>query len=413
MAGLCANDPAPHSISQVSTRHSEEESASWDMPGFKVPVARTSRGSLVRAMNASHGKSYFCPGCDAPLTLRKGDVRAAHFAHRHSGCCSPETALHKGAKAWIAARFRRRLQNRGTWLPKLAAPCRGTKDPAARPASGACKASAWFDLRDLDYDEVAEERMTDDGLRPDVLLLKGGSPILGIEVLVTHAVGAAKAERTGHPWIEMDAQQLIDSPKAWRPAAGRFPWTSLCQQCQRLERIRAIAFSEHCGPEDCAAETAAEFFMDALNLWLSDPRVRKRLSVAWKCPACWKKTQRRLSRQLILDGSRSSALGPPIRPEVVLHLANRTHLILSFATPLRPVSRRNPVRLETTRQAPVIHCTLSLRNPFVLEMHGTNRPAAFLCGHCQGDCAGFFPLPWSPLPWPEAVPLAYHHSRPV
>jgi len=104
----------------------------WDeqahLPDFRIPVGRTPRGRLVRASEASPGLPYTYPGCDSPLTLRKGEVRAAHFAHKSSGFCSPETALHRGVKAWIAGLFSKYLRHRKIRLSKVLAYARDASD---------------------------------------------------------------------------------------------------------------------------------------------------------------------------------------------------------------------------------------------------------------------------------------------
>jgi hypothetical protein len=320
-------------------------------PDFKVPVGRNPKGGLVRAAQASHGISYVCPGCEGPLVLRKGEVRAAHFAHKGSGSCSAETALHRGVKAWIAGVFRKRLKRRRALLPTLLAPCRGAQGPTGVGLHRSCPVPAWFSMAHLDFDEVAEERETPEGLRPDVLLLKGGTPVLGIEVLVTHAVGPSKAERTRHPWIELEAMRVIRSPRTWRPVAGRYPWTSQCRHCEFLDRIHSIEFSEPCDPSDCVTELAAEFFLEAHQNWHQDPRQRKCPRIVWKCPWCRKRNHRKLERKAVAGASRSSGLGPPIRPQVILHLSDHSDVILAFAQVRSPRSRK-AVRLRSRARPP-------------------------------------------------------------
>ncbi|BDU71340.1 competence protein CoiA family protein [Mesoterricola silvestris] len=372
----------------------DPESDPGQGPEFRVPFGRTPRGRLVRATEASPGLPYRCPGCDSPLNLRRGEVRAAHFAHRGCGFCSPETALHRGVKAWIAGLFARFLRRRSTRLPRVSGSCRS------------CAGTAWFDLANLDFDEIAVERETSTGLRPDVLLLEGGAPVLGIEVLVTHAVEEVKARRTLHPWIEVDARRVTDAPRTWLPEAGWFPWAGLCRRCHLLTRIRAVGFSEHCDPGDCAAELGAAWFLEALTPWLRDSGNRKRPRVAWRCPWCRKPNQRRLVREAILDASRATSLGPPIRAGVVLQLADGGDLVLVFGG-LRPPGARKGVRLLEPMGGPALQCRPDTTHPLRLRMEGTNRPAAFLCRHCGGDCAGVLPPPWAPLLWAEALALGF------
>jgi hypothetical protein len=253
-------------------------------------------------------------------------------------------------------------------------------------------------LGDLDFDEIAMEKETSAGLRPDVLLLKSGEPVLGLEVLVTHAVDEVKARMTLHPWIELDAMKVAGSPRSWEPEAGRFPWAGLCPRCHRLEKIRAVSFSEHCDPGDFPAELTAEWFLEAFIIWHKDLRNRKHPRVTWRCPWCRKSNQRRLVRDAFRGASRASGLGPPIRPEVLLHLANGSDIVLAFAPP-RSHGSRKAIRVLEVMRGPTLQCKANTANPLVLQMEGTNRPAAFLCRHCGGDCVGILPPPWTPLPW--------------
>ena len=52
--------------------------------GFRVPLGVAPDGALARAGEALAGTGYRCPGRSGPLVLRKGEVRAAHFAHHQS-----------------------------------------------------------------------------------------------------------------------------------------------------------------------------------------------------------------------------------------------------------------------------------------------------------------------------------------
>lgn len=46
-----------------------------------MEFARDAKGQLVPAARADRYKTYHCPVCKAPVTLRLGDLRIAHFAH--------------------------------------------------------------------------------------------------------------------------------------------------------------------------------------------------------------------------------------------------------------------------------------------------------------------------------------------
>jgi hypothetical protein len=112
----------------------------------------------------------------------------------------------------------------------------------------------------------------------------------------------------------------------FRVPAGRSPRGGL---------VRA----KHCDPGDFPAELAAEWFLDAFTTWHRDPRNRKRPRVTWRCPWCRNMNQRRLVREALRGASRASGLGPPIWPEVVLHLADDSDLFPVFAKPRPPGAR--------------------------------------------------------------------------
>lgn len=374
--------------------------------GFKVPFGRTCRGRLVLAQDASPGVAYACPGCGSPLMLKKGEIRAAHFAHLTMATCSPESALHRGTKAWIAAMVRRRLRRRNARLPRIRLACQGTSR-SEKHFTDPCPGDAWFDLSTLVFDEVLEEAWTDDGLRPDVLLLDQGRPVLGIEVLVTHAVGPEKAFRTRHPWIEMEALKLIDQPMGWLPVASHHPWTGQCKRCQRMDRARSIQCSENGDAEDrdaeeCLVEFAAEAFFSNMVEWLSNRRDLRHPKIFWNCPHCGRKSHRHFSRKNVLGASRASTFGPPIRPSVILELANGTDLCLVFRPGSRSTKRKARVWLDTACRGQIFQCSAGSANPLALELRGTPMPACFLCLHCGGDCAGVIPVPWTPVPLPDA-----------
>ncbi len=390
-------DRTPAKGCQISCEEPDHEASR----NFKVPIGRTLRGRLVRAQDALPGISYRCPGCAAPLILRKGEIRSAHFAHQTLAACSPETALHRGTKAWIASLFRRRLRRSAARLPKIKVPCQGT---CRSMASGIpCRGTAWFNLGDLAFDEVIEEGRTEEGLRPDVLLLERGIPVLGIEVRVTHAVGPEKAARTAHPWIEMEAMAVVDHPMTWEPCSGRLPWIGQCKACQRLAWVRALPFSDQEGPEDCLAEFAAASFAHDIGLWLADCRDRRRPAFTWSCPHCGRRSKHPLSRGDLTGVARASHLGPPIRPAAVLHLHGGMDLLVIFLPASRSCKRRGSVWLDRCAPQAVHYCTLDRAHPLAPTLVGTSRPSAFPCLHCGGDCAGSSPLPWSPVPWAEAL----------
>ena len=372
-----------------------------DEGSFKVPVGVSPSGELVPARKAKGEVSYRCPGCGGPLLLRKGEIRSAHFAHKPEAHCAAETALHSGVKHWIAAILRKRLGDRRVAAPKLRVPCCGIGPPMPAGVRSPCRGQAWFPLQDLEFDQVELEATTPEGLRPDVLLLRQGTPALGIEVLVTHAVDAAKAAKASYPWVEVDAMQVVGAPRAWKPCQQSHPWTGLCRACQWAEEVSSVAFSEADDPMECVAELSAALFERHLNRWLASRANRTRPALVWRCPWCRKRNLRLLGRERVFGAARSSCLGPPIVPEVLLEVGRNVPVSILFDFPRNP--RRPWVILPLAQQGrPVFRVTPDPKRPLRLLLNGTNRPMVFICPKCQRDCLGCLPSPW--IPCPESNP---------
>src|SRR5688572_6710687 len=68
-------------------------------------------GVRVEAEAADRAAAFTCPGCCRDVTLKRGAVRTAHFAHQAQSSCgyaSGESAVHMGAKMAVLKAFRER-----------------------------------------------------------------------------------------------------------------------------------------------------------------------------------------------------------------------------------------------------------------------------------------------------------------
>ena len=68
------------------------------MGSIKIPFAIDDLGILTKIDDATRGIDYYCPACNMPVIVRKGDIKIHHFVHKASDFCSQETVIHKTAK---------------------------------------------------------------------------------------------------------------------------------------------------------------------------------------------------------------------------------------------------------------------------------------------------------------------------
>lgn len=206
---------------------------------FRVPWALDTSGGLVQVSASVAGTPYWCPGCRVPLVLKDGSIRAKHFAHQVSNSCSQESAIHNAAKIRIMEVVKNWLNGQGA-APMITGPCKGTN-------WWYCDGSADRSLLNGKVDEVLLETQVGE-LRPDVLLLLRGKPVLGIEILLTHEVDDAKRSKADYPWIELNASDVLQNPLVLIPTQHNIPKLDLCDLCAhvnisamnlRIDRIAA------------------------------------------------------------------------------------------------------------------------------------------------------------------------------
>jgi hypothetical protein len=98
------------------------------------------------------------------------------------------------------------------------------------------------------YEEYLPDTITDaqceyvlpTGYRGDVVLLAGDSPVLDVEVRVTHTVTKQKAEQIGISLIEVKGQAICEVPATWLilPSDGCAP--SVCPDCQQQQEAARL-----------------------------------------------------------------------------------------------------------------------------------------------------------------------------
>jgi predicted RNA-binding Zn-ribbon protein involved in translation (DUF1610 family) len=198
---------------------------------LSVPFALAPDGSFVLPRDADPEASYACPGCGAPLLLRKSTTRRAHFAHRRGEGCATESVVHRAAKGLV-------LRVIEEWLAKG-----GPRPCIQRPCPvWSCDGGVVQDLPDDITHATAEVRLPD-GSVGDVVLFRGEEPACVVEILATHAVDAEKAGRLTVPWIEVDADDLFDRPYWWVAVQdGLRPFA--CPKCRARSEVRGQELGE-------------------------------------------------------------------------------------------------------------------------------------------------------------------------
>lgn len=88
-------------------------------------TARTEETPYVEAADAVHGIAYGCRGCGAPVVLKAGQIRIAHFAHKPDAACAFGARMslaHLMAQRRIAEALRARGVNAEleVFMPSLA-----------------------------------------------------------------------------------------------------------------------------------------------------------------------------------------------------------------------------------------------------------------------------------------------------
>lgn len=185
---------------------------------LKLPYALTASGQLVRAATAIRGEEYFCTSGSEEVTLRAGDVRVRHFAHRPDHACTSETIAHRTGKLLIAQTVTRYIDGVGE-APRITRSCYR------------CGRTTEQKVPDKIDEAVVEKRLDDSRLIPDVTLRVAGRAACGVEVLVTHSVDADKRSAYTIPFLEVRAEDIIDDPLLWRPTQD----TLLAVHCKRTD----------------------------------------------------------------------------------------------------------------------------------------------------------------------------------
>lgn len=176
------------------------------MAEILMPFALSAGGELARAETAPRGEPYSCLDCGARLKLRRGDMRAPHFAHTLPSTCTGEGVLHKAAKLelWRALQERERPF-------MLDVPCAWPGCTNTVPMRFDGRLGGFKDVM-LEY--PLADALTERGAPyvADVVTLLHGQVQVAFEVYHHHRVDDAKAHALGFGWLEVHALPLLDDP---------------------------------------------------------------------------------------------------------------------------------------------------------------------------------------------------------
>ena len=178
------------------------------MTNLQIPYAYSSNKIPISPEVAEKGQNFSCPICDSEVILKRGEVRRPHFAHKPDTGCSGEGVRHKVAKQMIYLMYLRTVR---TVMVSVTTFRRCPN----------CSQGVLFSQTPK-YDDVACE-MNVGRHRVDLVLLRDGKPVSGIEVRDTHPVDDAKwdaFEELRFPCIEVEAKDVIRrweyDLKSWR-----------------------------------------------------------------------------------------------------------------------------------------------------------------------------------------------------
>lgn len=187
--------------------------------GLLVPYGKDGDGLLWKAIEADKTQPYYCPACNSQLILKKGNIKAHHFAHKKEISCNQETILHKTAKQLI-------INCINDWK-------RGIDQPI-RFRRRCIKCNHYFDIPVPDKVTHASEEIRVGIFVVDVCLFKNDIKLAGIEIKATHPVDDQKKSTINFPFIEVNALDVIENPLLLDPITDNF-FSYKCKSCKDKE----------------------------------------------------------------------------------------------------------------------------------------------------------------------------------
>lgn len=193
-----------------------------------VPYGLNPQGYLVSAAEAVREIQYCCPECSSPLVLKAGESVVRHFAHKANTSCTGETIAHQTGKRLLVQVISEYSRPSTTKPISLSYTC------------ACCQRAASINLPPSSFTAANEEFRIGDFV-VDVVAFRGPEAVLGIEVLVTHAVEDRKAADLQIPWVELKAEQVLENPYCWRPVSARLK-PIVCSDCKNhVGKLHSLA----------------------------------------------------------------------------------------------------------------------------------------------------------------------------
>jgi len=201
-------------------------------PNWVLVNGELSHVSAFSALPPPKRPIALCPVCKDQVTLKLGNIKVHHFAHRPNATCvatHPETALHLNTKCYIYTQL---LTTKSLYVQQSCV--------------NRCGNHRNFSL--IDNWQRVEIEYSFGTIRPDIAIIKNNSIHTAIEVLVTHPVDEGKAKYLSEnniSWIEIRASETIYfGDKPW-VAQDPLPYHRLlpaipawiCEDCEEQQKL--------------------------------------------------------------------------------------------------------------------------------------------------------------------------------
>lgn len=167
-----------------------------------ITLALDAKGQVVNALTAPRQAPYVCLGCGAPMHVRRGDERAAHFAHDHEGGgCGGESVTHRAAKHLLRQQLEAEITEHAVirWGQRCAGVTGSCRLQVVLPVDFAVRSPV-----------VVREEVTYGRYRFDVAVTDSTGVVFGFEVYHRHLVPEQKAADLNVPWLELVAEDILE-----------------------------------------------------------------------------------------------------------------------------------------------------------------------------------------------------------